>query len=389
MKPTSQLYNALMEFLRQSDVKWLDIRHVQTLCWMIIGIIHSEQVHLSVWGIYTQSRTVYAQSHQRRFRRWLSNRRINLVRVYQALLKQTLGGWGEHRLYLSLDTTMVWNRFCIVWLGVIYRGRTIPVAWQIVPQASSTVRLSVLQSVLRQAHQLLPDALEVVLLADRGFADRDLMKYLKDKLGWHYRIRIKRHFYFQYRGVWQSVKSVKLNAGQARFVESVRLGKTKPYGTVHLAFAHDQASGEFWAIVTDEVPTLQVFQQYAWRFQVEENFLALKSNAFDLEASRLRDKDALFRLCGVLALTMLFLTLQGTEVVTSGNRRRVDPHWFRGMSYLKLGWNWVRLCLTHNWKIELHCSLSGQPDPQPAVASKKQRDRSLEREFTVSHWKAA
>ena len=88
------------EFLRQSDVKWLDIRHVQTLCWMIIGIIHSEQVHLSAWGIYTQSRTVYAQSHQRRFRRWLSNRRINLVRVYQALLKQTLGGWGEHRLYL-------------------------------------------------------------------------------------------------------------------------------------------------------------------------------------------------------------------------------------------------------------------------------------------------
>ena len=31
---------------------------------------------------------------------------------------------------------------------------------------------------------------------------------------------------------------------------------------------------------------------YAWRFQVEENFLDLKSNAFDLEASRLRDKDA-------------------------------------------------------------------------------------------------
>ena len=108
-----------------------------------------------------------------------------------------------------------------------------------------------------------------------------------------------------------------------------------------------------------------------------------------LVASRLRDKDALFRLCGVIALTMLFLTLQGTEVVTSGNRRRVDPHWFRGMSYLKLGWNWVHLCLTHNWKIEIHCSLSGQPDPQPAVASKKQRDRSLEREFTVSYWKAA
>lgn len=128
------------EFLRQSDAKWFDIRHMQTLCWMIVGIIHSERVHLNVWGIYTQSRAVFAQSHQRRFRRWLSNRRINLVGVYQALLKQALLGWGNHRLYLSLDTTMVWNRFCILWLGVIYRGRTIPLAWRVVPQASSTVR---------------------------------------------------------------------------------------------------------------------------------------------------------------------------------------------------------------------------------------------------------
>lgn len=229
MKPTSRLYDALMEFLRQSDVKWLDVRHVQTLCWMMIGIIHSERVHLSAWGVYTQSRAVYAQSHQRRFRRWLSNHRINLVGVYQALLRQALLGWGERRLYLSLDTTLVWNRFCIVWLGVVYRGRTIPIAWRIVPQASSTVRLSVIQSVLRQAHRLLPGDLKVVLLADRGFADRELMRYLKDKLGWHYRIRIKRHFYFQYRGQWQSVAAVKLNRGEARLVESVRLGKSKPY----------------------------------------------------------------------------------------------------------------------------------------------------------------
>jgi hypothetical protein len=40
---------------------------------------------------------------------------------------------------------------------------------------------------------------------------------------------------------------------------------------------------------------------------------------------------------------MLFLVLQGLQVSTSGKRRLVDPHWNRGMSYLKLGWNWIRL----------------------------------------------
>lgn len=159
------------DFLRQSDVKWLDIRHVQTLCWMIVGIIHSERVHLNAWGVYTPSRAVYAKSHQRRFRRWLSNRRIHLVEVYQALIRQALLGWGEYRLYLSLDTTVVWNRFCIVWLAVVYRGRTIPVVWRVVAPSSSTVRLSVIQSVLRQAHRLIPATLVVVVLADRGEAD--------------------------------------------------------------------------------------------------------------------------------------------------------------------------------------------------------------------------
>lgn len=161
------------------------------------------------------------------------------------------------------------------------------------------------------------------------------------------------------------------------------MGKTKPYGTVHLAFANDAQSGEFWAVVSDETTTLQTFAQYRLRFTVEESFLDLKSNGFNLEASRLRDKHALSQLCGVIALTMLFLMLQGTQVVASGNRRRVDPHWQRGMSYLKLGWNWVRLAITQQWHIQVYSFLSSAPDPQPAMASRKQHERSLNREFTV------
>jgi hypothetical protein len=57
-------------------------------------------------------------------------------------------------------------------------------------------------------------------------------------------------------------------------------------------------------------------------------------------------------------------------VVAQGKRRLVDPHWNRGMSYLKLGWNWMRLALTRQWEIENYRFLSSLPDPQPAFASK-------------------
>lgn len=187
---------------------------------------------------------------------------------------------------------------------------------------------------------------------------------------------------------WRDVRHLKVSdvhlpAGQAYFTPVVSVGKTKPYAGVYLAFAHDQLSNEDWVIVSDEPTNLQTFAQYRLRFQVEESFLDLKSNGFNLESCRLRDKFALTQLIGVIALTMLFLVLQGLQVVTSGKRRRVDPHWNRGMSYLKLGWNWIRLAITQQWHIQLVRFLSSAPDPQPAIASKRQLDDSFQREFTV------
>jgi hypothetical protein len=37
---------------------------------------------------------------------------------------------------------------------------------------------------------------------------------------------------------------------------------------------------------------------------------------------------------------------QGVEVVKQGQRRWVEPHWFRGQSYVKIGWDWVKLALS-------------------------------------------
>jgi hypothetical protein len=68
----------------------------------------------------------------------------------------------------------------------------------------------------------------------------------------------------------------------------------------------------------------------------------------------------------VLAIATVYLTLQGTAVVAQGKRRWVDPHWERGNSYLRIGWNWVKTALARGWPLFETFCLIGNFDPASA-----------------------
>src|SRR3989442_15047206 len=130
-------------------------------------------------------------------------------------------------------------------------------------------------------------------------------------------------------------------------------------------------------------------QEYGLRFAIEENFLDDKSNGFQLESSLIRSAKALERLCFVLAMTTLYLVSVGTSVVKKGQRRLVDPHWFRGASYLKIGWHWVHYALNRGYELITAVYLSGEPDPEPAMASKKQDAKRRQARFVFVYQEAA
>jgi len=46
-----------------------------------------------------------------------------------SLIQTALASWQDEVLYLSFDTTMLWEQFCVIRLTVVYRGRAIPVTW--------------------------------------------------------------------------------------------------------------------------------------------------------------------------------------------------------------------------------------------------------------------
>jgi hypothetical protein len=237
------------------------------------------------------------------------------------------------------------------------------------------------QELLDHAANLLPEGVRVVFLADRGFADTELMKHVR-KLGWHHRIRIKKSFLVYCEGQWRSVDEFGLQPGEALFLNDIYLTAGE-YGPVNLALGYHPDETERWYIASDEPVSIETFCEYGKRFDIEENFLDDKSNGFQLEDSQLGSAEALERLCMVLAVATLYLVSQGVEVVSKGKRRLVDPHWFRGSSYLKIGWNWVKTALSKGWRLCRKLCLTGNSDPEPAMASFRSASNGLLPAFQV------
>ena len=134
---------------------------------------------------------------------------------------------------------------------------------------------------------------------------------------------------------------------------------------MYLAVAQAWQGQDVWYVLSDEPTDMKTFQEYGLRFDIEENFLDDKSNGFQLELSLIRSAPALTRLCLVLAMTTLYLVAQGVEVVKQGKRLWVDPHWFRGQSYLKIGWNWVKWALSRGMDLITTMHLSSDRDLNP------------------------
>lgn len=142
--------------------------------------------------------------------------------------------------------------------------------------------------------------------------------------------------------------------------------------------AYPKGVKEHWAVITDESPTLQTLWQYALRFRVEELFLDSKSGMFELEDSRLRCAESLERLYLVAALALLYSTTQGMAVQVAGLRQHVDPHWKRGLSYLKIGLKWLKGVI-HKGR-QLLASIPLLPkDPQPCFASNQAKQDFYDR----------
>lgn len=384
MNDSLKLYRNIAEFVFKYGMRFHDLRCFTTFLWAMVGLIQSRTVHLSQWSLHRPGRA-NAASKQRQLVRWLENPHTEPMKVYQPLIGALCQAFEGERLFVALDSSVLWERFVLIRVALVYRGRALPLSWRVMESNSAAVAFSTYQPLLRQAAQVLPVPCRVVLLADRGFVDHRIFKAARD-LGWGFRVRLKSKIWVGHpQRPITTVGALMPKAGQALFLHRIWL--TKHWlGPVYLALAHVQTPKGFeqWAIVSDEPTDLHTLDEFGLRFDIEENFLDDKSAGFQLESSQIRDAAALARLCLILATCTLYLVSCGTQVVANNLRRQVDAHWQRGLSFLQIGWRWLSHALSNNLPLPAYLRLLPQLDFDPALASKRQAARPIAALFALS-----
>jgi hypothetical protein len=389
MGDSMQLFGTLMRAFCQSIPRAIfrDIRRLVVLAWAVVGLCLGKTVCIDAWGESMIDHAQYASSRQRRFRRWLHNPRVRPVKFYFPLLLAALRDWpSDEKLYLALDTSDLHNGYILIRLSLVYRGRAVPIAWRVIQHNSASVSYRDYKGLLHMALLVLPSGCPVILLADRGFVHAELVKFARDH-HWGYRLRAKSNTQVCLSdGRLVSMAEICPSKGHAHFYWNVHvLGEG--IGPVHIALANPKSTKEEpWYIISDEVTTVATLDEYALRFNIEEEFLDNKSNGFQVESSKLDDPRAIDRLFLIIAVATLHFTCVGAEVVRRKCRRWIDSHWDRGMSYLKIGWKWLRQQYRRRWPVLPPFRLDPGPDPEPAIASRRQVATRLPRCWVVARF---
>src|SRR6266852_766454 len=168
-------------------------------------------------------------SIERRLRRFVSNKRIDVEAVWDDFLGEIGAYWKQKEVVLVLDLTPFEEHAQVVYVGLLQQSRVLPLAWKVMPgqEEWEQGQWEIVAQLFERVARLLGEA-DCTLIADRGLSCLKLIE-LCQAHGWHYVLRIKQDEYAQRKrygtfGRWQTCSEIVTHTGQSWF-GTVRLWK--------------------------------------------------------------------------------------------------------------------------------------------------------------------
>lgn len=345
--PDMALYPLLAQLLQSffGQVHASTLQSVSLLVWALLACqsLHSADLARAL----PELRTARARQAFRRIRRILPRRHLLSEHLTPLLIRAALGLVRNAEIILVLDSTRCWH-WEIFTLGVVVRGRVLPIAWSILPypwpKRSFTPTVVAL---LDHTLQHWPTDQPVHLLADRGFPSLKLFRALerwRKFLPLGYTIRLRASDYVRLAqeqkvkvadlimpmapGSWACQPASYQRRGKAHPSSYLVVGRGVPIYPQHQQGPKDQArrqartqrrlarllsKGEAQALATDTAWALLstaagaslAVDYYCLRFHTEGTYRDLKSWGLEAVAAHETDRDHLDGLVGLAALGYL------------------------------------------------------------------------------------
>jgi Transposase DDE domain len=292
---------------------------------VLSGTVVMQRVAEAVWE--NSSSETKMVSYERCFQRFAANERIDVQACWKTFLEHVLPFWQNKKVTLILDMTPYNDDMTITYVGLIVRGRVLPLGWCLMPQQEQWDR-GQWEIVADLFEQIAPFFRKesVTLLADRGLSCLALIN-LCQKVGWHYVLRIKKetHFRRKFRQTYQDWQAGTLFIRKEgdQWYGKILLWEEHSY-EVWLSACWEGGYEEAWFLISDQQASHQRVREYAKRMNVETTFQDQKSRGCQIECSRFTHRAHLNRWLFAVFLALWWSMHLGASCIHHGHREQVD-----------------------------------------------------------------
>lgn len=296
------------------------------------------------------------RSRERWLRRLLDAPFMRQEFVYTPLIQEMLKDYSVPHLHLLMDrSSLVAGESDLLSLSLLYRKRAIPLVWDVMPTGMSGYDRQ--KALIKRCTPLLPVAQQVIFHGDNEFGGIPLFRYIR-QLGWHAMVGQHAQSRF-HRGdfQWQSLAHLSVSKRNNIYLKDVYLTKTHEYGKVNLvAFYHPRfkkkrRQSDIRYLATSLPITRNLLVTGKARWGIECQFKDFKSAGWQVNCTSICDDNRLEALLNLLSIAYLWATCLGRWLCKTGKRHLVDGHGRRGLSYFRIGWDW----LVHQFRVQGLC----------------------------------
>jgi hypothetical protein len=305
----------------------LHAKRIASLANATLGVMTSASLAVAMIGqALAQARGLATKHTIKQVDRLLSNQGIDVWNSFAHWIPHLIGARKD--IVVAMDwTDYDGDGQATLALNLVTRhGRATPLLWLTVWKEELTEQRNDFEDAcLVRLKQLLPPGCAVTILADRGFGDHKLFKFLDD-LGFGYVIRFRGNIHVtDATGETRSAAQWVGKFGRARKLRGAQITASHAYQVGAVICVHAKAMKEPWCLVTSdaEASTTKVVNYYGKRWTIEPNFRDTKDLRFGLglSATRIGEPTRRDRLLLINAFAMVLLTLLGAAGESLGMDR--------------------------------------------------------------------